>query len=166
MRTGAGVVPHLKSNRSFSQTTACWTLIWLSAKANTPSWIYNLYVRSNSRLLVYHRSSGWTESWLIKLRANGGQHKTAVCACMNWSAMAYESWDANFFFWLGIKSESGADPTSSGAKLFPQQKEDRCWSVHLRTGRSAELWSKQRLGGKKKSCTCQKGWKGKGVLRF
>lgn len=62
--------------------------------------IYCLLVPSNTRLLLYHKSPEWTKSWLIKVRANGEQHKTAVCACTNPSVIAYESWETIFFFFL------------------------------------------------------------------
>lgn len=75
MQSGGGLVPHLSSSLPFSRKTACCTLM----KTNIPSWICSLYVIA--RILLYRRSPGWTKSWLIKLRANGGQLKTAVCAC-------------------------------------------------------------------------------------
>lgn len=49
-----------------------------------------------SEVLLYHKSPGWTESWLIKLRASEGQHKTAVCVCLNQSTRADESCKACF----------------------------------------------------------------------
>lgn len=76
-----------------NQTTACWTLIYFCAKANTPSWVCSPHLLPLSRALLYHKS---TESWLIKLRASEGQHKTAVCACMNHQPRARGSWKTCF----------------------------------------------------------------------
>lgn len=63
-----------------NQTTACWTLIYFCAKANTSSWVCSRHLLPLSRALLYHKS---TESWLIKLTASEGQHKTAAYACMH-----------------------------------------------------------------------------------
>lgn len=134
-------------------------------KTNTPSWVCSVHVRSNARLLMYHRSPGWTESWLIKLRANGGQRKTAVLRLHETISDSLWILRSQFLFLVGHKiwnwTWSKAKQCQALSTIARRQMLDPefvhwqvCW-VMVQT----EAWRKKELH-------LSEGWKGNGVLHF
>lgn len=106
------------------QTTSCWTLIRLGAKANTPSWVCSLCDSCvfsplhDCFCIINHREN----PELINKTQEGNTKQLGFFFFLS-SAMAYESWEAWFLFWvLVLDVKLIPVQGKAGAKHFPQQK--------------------------------------------